>query len=412
MIQLIAAKSAALILGASILVSGCSDTTEPNSVQHDHSQHDMMQHSPSGTDTKVKHGNYEIELLVSEEGVFAGEEMDIEFKVTDTTKKDPVEGNLGIANVEATGLVTMPAMAGMPAQTPEIHREGIPGYYGIVLYFPHGGQYQIDLKLTLPGEEQFPVKFMVDVKDERPEGMSAGKKPYSLSVVDFPQHGKAGNPFELKLQVKDSKADSIQKDFQIVHEKKFHLLIASEDLGWFVHEHPVMQADGTWTIQMTFPAAGKYWIYGDVAPAGKSSQLLVTQINVMHGPKPTWDGKLVPSMGPSMVSGVSATIKPLDEPVPVGKNTILEVQLLTADGKPVLDTKPWLGAAGHMMIIHQDGQTVVHSHPKEDAETVAVQKKGKFRFMGRFPKPGLYKAFAQFDHQGEIKTFSFVLDIK
>ena len=105
-------------------------------------------------------------------------------------------------------------------------------------------------------------------------------------------------------------------------------------------------------------------------------------------------------------------IQPLDAQIPLGKNTVLEVQLRHSDGKPVLDTMPWLGAPGHMMILHQDGKTVVHSHPKEDAETVSAQKGGNFRFTARFPKPGLYKAFAQFEHDNEIKTFSFILDVK
>ncbi|MBX3114169.1 MAG: FixH family protein [Fimbriimonadaceae bacterium] len=409
----IAAISAVSALGASLIVSACSATiaeaprpSDATSAQH---QHESMQETVV---TKIKHGKYEVELLVPEEGIFAGEEMDLEFRVTDSTQKDPVEGNLGIANVEAKGVVTMPAMPGMPSQIPDIHREGIPGYYGIVLYFPHGGGYQIDLQLTLPDGEKFPAVFKVEVQDERPADMAMGKKPYALSIVDFPKNAKAGESINLKLQVKDTKTGKVQSDFQIVHEMKFHLLIASEDLGWFVHEHPKMANDGTWSIPLTFPASGKYFVYGDVAPAGKSSQLLISEVNVANGPKPNWNTSLVPTLGPTSVHGIVATLNPLDKEIPIGKNTVLEVQLRSPDGKPVLDTVPWLGAAGHMMIIHEGGQTVVHSHPKEDPETVAMAKQGNFRFMGRFPKPGLYKAYAQFSHQGEIKTFGFVLDIK
>lgn len=413
MIQVFATKVALIAMSASVALSGCTSAVAVDQHQtRQHSDHGQHQMQTEKLVTLVKHGNYEVELLVPEEGIFAGEEIDVEFKVTDTTKPDPVEGNLGIANVEATGFVTMPSMPGMPEQKPEIHREGIPGYYGIVLYFPHGGGYQIDLELKLPSGEKFPARFTVDVKDERPEGMAEGKKPFTLSAVDFPQHADASKPINLKLQVMNAKSGDVQKEFQIVHDKKFHLLIASEDLNWFVHEHPEMNADGTWSMPIKFPAAGKYWVYGDVAPAGKSSQLLITQVNVMHGPKANWDKSLVPSMGPVTVSGVTANLSAVDGSFPIGKNTLVEVQLTDSGGKPVLDTEPWLGAAGHMMIIHQDGQTVVHSHPKEDAETVAMSKEGKFRFMARFPKAGLYKAYAQFSHQGEIKTFGFVLDIR
>lgn len=411
--QLTATSLALLAMGAISVLSGCAPSTlQGTATSSDKGQAAAQQVAAETPVTLVKNGKYEIELLVPEEGVYAGEEIDIEFKVTDTTQKDPVGGNLGIANVQATGIVTMPSMPGMPEQKPEIHREGIPGYYGIVLYFPHGGGYQIDLELALPTGEKFPVRFAIEVKDERPADQAVGKKPYELKVVDFPASADANSPVDLKLQVMDTKAEAVQKDFQVVHEKKFHLLIASEDLNWFVHEHPEMNADGTWSLPIKFPAAGKYWVYGDVAPAGKSSQLLIAQVNVPKGPAPTWDKALTANLGPVTVSGVTARLQPVDQPIPQGKNTLIEVQLTDVQGKPVLDTKPWLGAAGHMMIIHQDGQTVVHSHPKEDAEAEELAKQGKFRFMARFPKSGLYKAYAQFSHQDEIKTFGFGVDLK
>ena len=43
------------------------------------------------------------------------------------------------------------AMAAMPAQSPKTHAEGVPGDYGVVLYFPHGGEYRLDLTITPPG---------------------------------------------------------------------------------------------------------------------------------------------------------------------------------------------------------------------------------------------------------------------
>jgi hypothetical protein len=93
--------------------------------------------------------------------------------------------------------------------------------------------------------------------------------------------------------------------------------------------------------------------------------------------------------------------------------TVLRVRLKDAQtGRPAGDTQPWLGAAGHLMIIHEDGQTVVHSHPKEDAQTHALVKKGEVLFTARFPKPGIYRAFAQFQRAGEIKTLGFTLPVK
>lgn len=403
-------------IGAFILVAGCTDSapgteahanhmsSTPQDHGHDHGQ------TQDAEVTTAKSGKYEVSLRIPEGGLYAGEEIDVEFRVVDITQKDPVEeGFKGVANVKAEGLVTMPSMAGMPAAKPEIHREGIPGDYGIVLDFPHGGAYQIDLTLTPPNEELFKVTFKVNVADEKSTG---GEAAYSLNVVDWPAEAKAGQPVTLKLQVVDNKTGKPQTTFDVAHEKEFHLLIASKDLGWFAHEHPEMAADGTWSLPVTFPAGTDYWVYGDVAPTGKGSRILISQVKV-SGPAPTWKTDLTPTLGPSENGGLKATLEPTETPIPISKMTALAVKLTdAATGKPTSDIQPWLGAAGHLMIIHQDGQTVVHSHPDETEEAEARLKNGEVRFNARFPKTGLYKAYAQFQRGGQVRTLPFTLEIK
>lgn len=366
--------------------------------------------SQSEVISKVRFGKNEAELRIPEEGIFAQEEMDIEFRVVDTTQKDPVEaGFKGVGAIEATAVVTMPSMAGMPEAKPAVHREGVPGDYGIELFFPHGGDYRISLALNIPGVGAKNIAFVVDVKDERPAGLTR-VQPYQLKVVEWPTHVMAGTPVDLKLQVYDTKAKKAQTAFDEAHERDFHLLLASKDLNWFLHEHPVMAADGTWSIPITFPAGGEYWVYGDVAPSGKGSRVLITKVSVM-GPKPTWDTRLTLTTK-AEDRGLKAELSSL-EPIQVGKRTTLQVKLVdAATGKPAGDTVPWLGAAGHMMIFIEDGQTVVHSHPADDPENAELVKKGVVRFSGRFPKAGLYKVYSQFDWHGEIHTLGFVIRVK
>jgi plastocyanin len=101
------------------------------------------------------------------------------------------------------------------------------------------------------------------------------------------------------------------------------------------------------------------------------------------------------------------------EPIEIGRKATIQVKLFdTKTGMPAGDTVKWLGAAGHMMIFHKDGQTVVHSHPAEDAENEALVKKGIVRFSGRFPKAGKYKVYAQFDWNGKVRTLPFTIEVK
>lgn len=362
------------------------------------------------TITKVKFGKFEAELRMPEDGLFAGEEVDVEFRVVDTTSKDPFEdGFKGVGGISATAVMTMPSMQGMPEARPNVHREGVPGDYGIELYFPHGGDYKIDLSLDIPNEGKNTISFLVDVKDERPAN-AAKPQPFRLDVVDWSAHAMAGQPTKLRMQVKDVKAGTVQRDFDIAHEKKFHLLIASKDLNWFIHEHPEMASDGTWEIPITFPAGGDYWVYGDVAPSGKGSRVLIAKVSV-HGDKPTWNTKLTLTRT-AKDNGLRGELSTL-APIEVGRKSIVEVKLFDdKTGTPATDTVKWLGAAGHMMIFHQDGQTVVHSHPAEDEESEALAKKGVMRFTGRFPKAGLYKVYAQFDWRGSVRTLGFAIEVK
>lgn len=374
----------------------------PHSSQH--------HHAPAEVVTKAKFGKYEAVLRVPEEGLFAGEEIDVEFRVVDTTQKDPIEeGFKGVGAIEASAKLTMPSMPGMPEAFPEVHREGVPGDYGIVLFFPHGGDYQIDLTLKIPNDATHKIAFKVDVKDE-PEDGSAKPQPYRLDVVDWPANATAGQTQSLNLRVVDTKTGAVQTAFDTAHEKDFHLLIASKDLNWFIHEHPAMKSDGTWTIPLSFPAGGEYWVYGDVAPKGKGSRVLINKIAV-QGPKPNWDTRLVPSKSATDdgLKGLFASVGDVE----IGRKATLQVKLFDQKtGQPAGDTIPWLGAAGHLMIFHQDGRTVVHSHPFENEENSALVKKGIVRFSGRFPKPGLYKVYAQFDWRGKVRTLGFVVNIK
>ncbi len=361
----------------------------------------------------AKAGKYAVELRIPEGGIYAEETIDIEFRLTDTTDNDPVLGAAGVIRATALATITMPAMPGMPSQKPKIHSEGVPGDYGIECYFPHGGEYKVDLTLTVPGDPKpFNVMFKVSVNDaEALKNRKPRPKPYYVEQVDAP-NAKAGEPTPLKLVIRETKTKALVKQFDEAHTKLFHLIIVSRDLGWFAHEHPEAQEEGVFTTSVTFPAGGEYRLFADVAPKGAGSQVLGTSLKV-KGSAPTWDTNLKPTPTTLEIEGVKATFLPQEKSLPIGKTTALTFRLSdVGTGKPVTDLEPYLGAYGHLMIIHQDGQTFVHSHPMEDEAGVAQSKSGSVTFNSRFPKPGIYKAWGQFQRSGKVITTPFVLEVK
>ena len=353
--------------------------------------------SQEGGNPTADVGNYRVELRIPDGGLYAGEPTDVEFRVADRRRKDPIEGFVGVPDARPAAAVTMPEMAGMPVQRPGIHREGVPGDYGLELFFPHGGTYKIALRLDPVGGKPAYAEFRVDVKDA-----DARRKPvpapYRVEILDAPK--RAGR-VRLDLRIVEAKSGDTVRLFDVAHTKTFHLMIARKDLGWFVHEHPVAQPDGTFVWNGTIPHGGDYLVFADVAPKGKGSQVLGTTLN-LEGPKVP-KSPLVLSRKAD-VAGIDATLAPGE--IPVGRTVALRFVLQDAKGKAIGDLQPYLGARGHLMIVHQDGKSFVHSHPADGPATP-----GLVEFNARFPRTGIYKAWAQFGRAGRVVTLPFVFRV-
>src|SRR4029077_1536401 len=67
---------------------------------------------------------------------------------------------------------------------------------------------------------------------------------YPLSLRVTPKQIPAGRELQLTFRVTDPKTRKPVKQFEVVHEKLFHLFIVSHDLEYFAHVHPELQADG------------------------------------------------------------------------------------------------------------------------------------------------------------------------
>ncbi len=84
---------------------------------------------------------------------------------------------------------------------------------------------------------------------------------------------------------------------------------------------------------------------------------------------------------------------------------------------PVTDLQPYLGAAGHVVVMRADGSTFAHRH----AETFDTHDRPVLALPGtrfgpdldlhvRFDRPGAYRLWAQFElADGTVVTAPFVL---
>ena len=360
----------------------------------------------------VRSGKYLVTLRIPAGGLYADEETDLEFRIVDASEEDPVLGYPGVIRASIDSVITMPSMMGMPKQSEVAHAEGVPGDYGIHPVFPHGGKYLLTLNFSPPAGEPFTVEFPLDVRDGDPS-RPPRPKPFELVVGVKPSTPVAGEKSQLTFSVRDRAAKVAVTEFDVAHEKLIHLMIIREDLGVFSHEHPKLGKNGEFALEYAFPTEGRYRLFADVAPKGRGSQVVYGEVTVKAGkrgisvPKLVLDGPMPPV--DSTADGLKAALafEPA-APVSGSQNTAI-LKVTDSAGAAVTDLQPYLGAMGHMVLVHQDGTTYVHSHP--DDALVGVGKDGTIPFIARFAKPGWYRCWAQVQRAGKVVTFAFAVKV-
>lgn len=223
-----------------------------------------------------------------------------------------------------------------------------------------------------------------------------------LMVKTDPAEVKAGQPATLRLMIHDAEGAMI-KDFETVHEKIIHLIIVREGLDQFAHIHPEVDAAGNITAAFTFPTGGKYRLYADHKPAGKDQATVSAEVQVSGDSPPA--PELTPN-APGKVTGAGLHADVSMGNAKVGGATRITFRLMDSSDKPVADLQPYLGARGHLVILSADGTQYVHAHPAEEKET-----NGTVAFEAHFSRPGIYKAWGQFQRAGQVHTVPFVMKV-
>ena len=221
-----------------------------------------------------------------------------------------------------------------------------------------------------------------------------------LVVGTDPSQPQTGSATKLVLQIQDDDGTPIKK-FDLLHEKLVHLIVVREGLDEFAHLHPEVDASGMITTEFAFPKAGKYRLFADHQPQGQSPGLAVGELNVAgefaagDSLKPDLPGNVTVDDVTVRVTLKSAT-----------SETTVRFEFVNADGEPITNLQPYLGAMGHLVVISADGRDYVHAHPLSEGQTAPD---GTVEFAAHFPKSGLYKAWGQFQRGGKVFTVPGVL---
>jgi hypothetical protein len=219
--------------------------------------------------------------------------------------------------------------------------------------------------------------------------------------VDPPQIPSA-RPITLEFRVADPLMGAPVKQFEIVHEKLFHLFIVSQDLEYFAHLHPEFDGDGVFRLHTSLPKPGTYRLLADFYPTGGTPQFAPKTITTAGYMMPLEAAipRLNADLAPKHAENVTAELR-LDPPQPIaGKKTMLFVHLTPAEG-----LEQYIGAWAHLLAVSNDLVDTIHDHP------FIANGGPDMQFNIFFPREATYKVWIQFQRKGVVNTVAFVIPV-
>ena len=224
-------------------------------------------------------------------------------------------------------------------------------------------------------------------------------------------------------------------DLILDHKHLMHLyLVRWPAMDEVMHLHPTQTAPGRFDLVLPTIPAGDYRLFADIVHADGFPETAVTSLYLDGAPGHSLTG-----------DDAGANLPPITAPAPArrlpdGSGYILAVQsstgvplasisanvpvflrfsLLDPQDRPAA-VQPYMGMAGHVAVIKQDGSVFAHIHPNGSpamaasmlanpaaamAESGPISSVAVFPFG--FPSPGAYRLIVQMKQAGTVETGVF-----
>ncbi len=228
-------------------------------------------------------------------------------------------------------------------------------------------------------------------------GLSLSAAGYTLVPERTMLPAGVDQPFRFQIRDVDGKPVT---GYAVVHDKPMHMIVVRRDLSGYQHLHPSMDVDGTWSVPLTLASAGIWRAYADFSAldrAGRPSAVTLGVDLVVAGdyaPR-----ALPPAAREATVDGFTVTYQGTPQ---VGAIQPLHFRVF-ADGQPVTELEPYLGAYGHLVALRSGDLGYLHVHPEEQLSDGAV------KFWLTVPSAGSYRFFLDFQVAGVVRTAEFTL---
>lgn len=196
------------------------------------------------------------------------------------------------------------------------------------------------------------------------------------------------------------------------HTSKIHLLVVDQSLVDYHHLHPVAGADaGSYTFSFTPQTGHDYVVYVDIKLLGNGAQMIPVKLK---GASPCAGDCIDRSASASAsTGGITGKVVFESKGIKAGTPVNAEVMLTGADGKPLADLEPVMGAYAHIVGFYEGLTDVAHMHPM-GAEPTKESDRGAspLKFMLHPDQAGYMKYFVQVRRGGKDVFLPFGINIE
>lgn len=248
------------------------------------------------------------------------------------------------------------------------------------------------------------------------DAAAAPKAQYFMDFKATPAQLELGKSAVLSFTPRMKGNESAPVPLDLVHEKKMHLILVSDDLASFDHIHPEYSADGDYQIKVLgkgenftsgrgktetrFDGSGKFWAFADYKPTGGLNTVDKIELQVAGAPAKVADfskEKLT-----TTVDGFSATLE--TPALQTGSAAHIPISI-SKNGKAAdpATFENYLGEKAHVVLIEVGSKEYLHTHPSAEG--------GKLQVHTTFAKAGTYRGWLQFQTEGKVHTADFVLKV-
>jgi hypothetical protein len=192
------------------------------------------------------------------------------------------------------------------------------------------------------------------------------------------------------------------REYTPTHDKDLHLIVVRRDLTGFQHLHPVLGADGVWTVPLTLAEPGAYRAFADFAPKARGTDALTLGVDLFVAG--AYQPRAVPAESrTAQVDGYTVT---LDGTLKPGTSSPVTLAV-SRNGRPVSDLQPYLAAYGHLVVLREGDLAYLHVHPDGEPGDGKTKAGPAIKFFAEVPSAGTYRLFLDFRHQDVVRTAAF-----